>query len=49
MGSFSSAAQMTIGAATNIVSGPLAVSVAPDSRMTVTLPGYGVTFLILKP
>lgn len=49
LGTFSSATMVTIDAATNLTSGPAAVSVTPAARMTVTLGGYGVTFLTLKP
>jgi hypothetical protein len=49
LGSFSSASLLTIDAATSTSSGPAAVSVTPAARMTVTLPGYGVAFLSLKP
>jgi hypothetical protein len=49
LGSFSSASLLTIDAATSASSGPTAASVTPASRMTVTLPGYGVAFLNLKP
>ena len=48
-GSFSAASLLTIDAATSASSGPAAVSVAPASRMTITLPGYGVAFLSLTP
>jgi hypothetical protein len=49
LGSFTSASLLTIDATTNIISGPVATSVPPALRMTVTLPGYGVAFLILTP
>jgi hypothetical protein len=46
---FSSATELTIDANTDIVAGPQAVSVAPQAQMTVSLGGYGVTFLKLMP
>jgi hypothetical protein len=49
LGSFSSASLLTIDATTSASGGPAAVSVTPASRMTVTLPGYGVAFLSVKP
>jgi hypothetical protein len=49
LGHFSSASLLTIDATTSASSGPAAVSVTPASRMTVTLPGYGVAFLTLTP
>jgi hypothetical protein len=49
LGSFSSASQLNIGAAFDVQNGqrPSAISVSP--KLTVNLPGYGVTFLLLKP
>jgi hypothetical protein len=49
MGNFSSASLLTIDAATSASSGPTPASMTPASRMTVTLPGYGVAWLVLKP
>jgi hypothetical protein len=49
LGAFSSANQLTIDATTDPTAGPSAVTVTPAPRMTVTLNGYGVTFLSLKP
>lgn len=49
LGTFSSASLLTIDAATNLTSGPSAVSVTPAARMTVSLGGYGVAFLTLRP
>ena len=49
LGSFSSASLLTIDAATSASTGPAAASVTPASRMTVSLPGYGTAWLVLKP
>jgi hypothetical protein len=49
LGSFYSASVMTIDAATSASMGPSGMGVTPASRMTITLPGYGVAFLTLKP
>jgi hypothetical protein len=47
-GTFSSGSLLTIDAATSVTSGPVATSVPPSSKMTVSLNGYGVAFLTLK-
>lgn len=49
LGNFSSATLLTIDAATSASAEPVAVSVSPAPRMTITLPGYGVAFLTLTP
>ncbi len=49
LGAFSSATQLTIDAGTDPTQGPSATPVTPASRITVTLNGYGVTFLQLNP
>jgi hypothetical protein len=49
LGSFTSASLLTIDATTNASTGPVAANVTPASRMTVTLPGYGTSWLVLKP
>jgi hypothetical protein len=49
LGSFQSASLLTIDANTNVSQGPAAVSQTPSSTMKVTLNGYGVAFLTLKP
>jgi hypothetical protein len=49
LGTFSSATQLTIDANTDIPTGPAEVPIAPAARMTVTLGGYGVTFVTLHP
>ncbi len=49
LGNFTSASQLNIGAGSNLANGPQPVSITPASKFPVTLPGYGVTFLILKP
>ena len=48
LGAFSSATQLTIDAATDPMTGPASAAVTVAPRMTVTLNGYGVTFLELK-
>ena len=49
LGSFSTAALLTIDANTSVTSGPSATSITPSSRIPITLGGYGVAFLTLKP
>jgi hypothetical protein len=49
LGAFSSATSITIDANTNTTSGPASVNITPAQRISVTLGGYGVTFLRLKP
>ncbi len=49
LGTFSSATQLTIDASTSAAQGPSATPITPAPRMTVTLNGYGVTFLELTP
>jgi hypothetical protein len=49
LGAFSSATTVTIDAKTSASSGPAAVAITPGQKMSVTLGGYGVTFLKLKP
>jgi hypothetical protein len=49
LGPFSSATELTIDASTDPTQGPSATPVTPASRMMVTLNGYGVTFLQLRP
>lgn len=46
---FSTASLLTIDANTDVSTGPSAVGVTPVSRLTITLPGYGVAFLSLTP
>jgi hypothetical protein len=48
LGTFSSASLLTIDAGTSVASGPVASSVTPSSKMTVTFNGYGVAFLTLR-
>jgi hypothetical protein len=48
LGAFASATQLTIDSTTDPAAGPVAAAVTPASRLTVTLGGYGVTFLLLK-
>ncbi len=49
LGSFTSATQLTIDSSTDPSKGPTLVTVTPGARMQVTLNGYGVSFLTLKP
>jgi hypothetical protein len=49
LGTFTTATQLTIDANTDTVNGPAEVAIAPAARMTVSLGGYGVTFVTLHP
>jgi len=50
LGKFSSAEQLTLDAKTDATHGPgMPVSAAVAPQITVSLGGYGVTFLVLKP
>jgi hypothetical protein len=49
LGTFSSATSLTIDGKTSAISGPVPVNVVPAQKMSVTLGGYGVTLLKLKP
>jgi hypothetical protein len=49
LGTFSSATSITIDAKTSATSGPAQVNITPAQKISVTLGGYGVTFLKLKP
>jgi len=49
LGTFSSATSLTIDAKTSVSSGPVPVSLTPGQKVSVTLGGYGVTFLKWKP
>lgn len=49
LGTFSSGTSITVDKNTNATSGPAAVSITPAQRISVTLGGYAVTFLRLKP
>jgi hypothetical protein len=49
LGTFSSATSLTIDAKTSVSSGPVPVSLTPGQKASVTLGGYGVTFLKWKP
>jgi Glycosyl hydrolase catalytic core len=49
LGTFSSASLLQIDANTNVVNGPSSATLTPNSQMTITLNGYGVAFLTLKP
>jgi len=49
LGTFTTATRLTIDANTDTVNGPAEVAIAPTARMTVSLGGYGVTFVTLHP
>ena len=49
LGSFSSASLLTIDRNTNVTSGPVATTITPASKVTITFAGYGVAFLSLAP
>ena len=49
LGTFSSETSITIDKNTNATSGPAAVSITPAQKISVTLGGYAVTFLELRP
>jgi len=49
LGNFTSASQLNIGAAFNVSNGQQPSGISMSPKLTVNLPGYGVTFLILKP
>jgi len=49
LGTFSSATSLTTDGKTSATGGPVPMNVAPAQRMSVTLGGYGVTFIKLKP
>jgi len=49
LGTFSSGTSTTIDKNTNAASGPAAISITPTQKISVTLGGYAVTFLRLKP
>lgn len=49
LGTFQSASLLTIDANTSVSQGPVAASQTPASVMKITLNGYGVGFLTLKP
>jgi len=49
LGTFSSGTLLTIDKNTDVANGPTATSVTPASQMTITLNGYSVGILSLKP
>ncbi len=46
---FYAASLININSTTSVSTGPAGVGVTPATRMTITLPGYGVSFLTLTP
>ena len=49
LGTFTSASQLNIGAVSDVTNGPQPSPITLAPKLTVTLPGYGVSFLLLKP
>ncbi len=49
LGTFTSATQLTIGASTDTIAGPVETAITVTPRIPVTLGGYGVTFVTLHP
>jgi hypothetical protein len=49
LGNFTSATLLTIDSHTDVNAGPAPAPVTPAGKMTLTLGGYGVAFLTLKP
>jgi hypothetical protein len=49
MGTFAAASVLTIDGTTSVTNGPAGAGIAPAPRIAVTLNGYGVGFLSLKP
>lgn len=49
LGNFTSATQLNIGATSDLTNGPQPGPITWAPKLTVTLPGYGVSFLLLKP
>jgi hypothetical protein len=46
---FYAASLININSTTSVSTGPAGLGVTPATRMTITLPGYGVSFLTLTP
>lgn len=49
LGTFTSASLLNINASSDVSNGPQPASITIASKLAVTLPGYGVSFLLLKP
>ena len=49
LGPFTSASQLNIGATSDLTNGPQPSPITLAPKLSVTLPGYGVSFLSLKP
>jgi hypothetical protein len=49
LGAFSSSSLLIIDTHTNVASGPSETTVTPSAKMTISLDGYAVAFLTLKP
>lgn len=49
LGPFGSASRLDIGATSDLTNGPAPGPITIAPKLTVTLPGYGVSFLLLKP
>lgn len=49
LGNFASASQLNIGATSDVTNGPQPGPITLAPKLTVTLAGYGVSFLLLRP
>jgi len=49
LGNFTASSQLNIGAMTDLTSGPQPAPITLAPKLAVTLPGYGVSLLLLKP
>jgi hypothetical protein len=49
LGTFHSATSLSINAQTSAATGPAETTITPAAKLTVTLTGYGVTFIKLVP
>jgi len=49
LGNYTSVSQITLNASTDVTNGPSPTSLTPAAQLTVTLPGYGTTFLHIQP
>ncbi|HEX8837889.1 MAG TPA: hypothetical protein VF748_13185 [Candidatus Acidoferrum sp.] len=49
LGNFTSASQLNMGATTDVTNGPQPSPMTLAPKLTVTLPGYGVSFVLLRP
>jgi len=49
LGNYTSVSQITLDTNTNVSNGPSTMSLTPGPKLSVTLSGYGTTFLQIKP